>query len=238
MDTWCRQWNGAAPHIDHRTLISQQVSLHYSFHQLSLLRSSNCIFTDDLPSSKGWHSACKWDTWTLCQASFPALGELASWTGFLAAYPEVEMLLVCRAACFSQPGMVLLFEAGGFITCLEVKLPFPRWPRGNLCSKQQGCGLFFSRNMQQNKKPKPNTNSVLELYMHDFSLCILCPMRITGNGSWSSSGVSVPTMFLSNSFCISTTSHSFPALTANTNMVWLGFADSFIFPLKKEDLSA
>lgn len=49
----------------------------------------------------------------------------------LAAQLKAEMLLACRAVCFCQPGPVSLLKAGGFITCLEVKLPFPRWPVGN-----------------------------------------------------------------------------------------------------------
>lgn len=51
--------------------------------------------------------------------------------GLLAAQLKAEMLLACRAMCFCQPGPVSLLKAGGFITCLEVKLLFPRWPMGN-----------------------------------------------------------------------------------------------------------
>lgn len=64
-------------------------------------------------------------------AVLPALGEPAIQAGFLAAQLEAEMLLACRTTCFYQPGPVSLLKAGGFITCLEVKLLLPRGPMGN-----------------------------------------------------------------------------------------------------------
>lgn len=125
-----------------------------------------------------WRLVCKWDAWTPCQAPLPALGEVVSWAGLLAAHFEAEMLLACRAVCVSQPRAVLLFGAGGIVTHLEAKLLLPRWPRGNFCPKQSST-LFSSRNTQ----PPPHLEHRIRIaHMYNSSLLVLYPMHIMGIG--------------------------------------------------------
>lgn len=54
------------------------------------------------------------------------LGRLASWQ------PSSKQKCCWLAGlCVYQPGPVSLLKARGFITCLEVKLVFPKWAMGN-----------------------------------------------------------------------------------------------------------